>query len=76
MAEYRVEDRLSYRQDPETSPLYERSFSSFSCARAYAKQLPLGGWIDVCEGRRRRQLANISSRKARKCRRRKKLRKQ
>ncbi len=73
---YYVEDRLSYQQDPEESLLYERHFSTFSRARVYAQQLPLGGWIDVKEGSERRQVCNISARKARKCRRRKKHKKQ
>lgn len=72
---FRVENRAEYRLDPEESQLYERSFPTFSRARAYAKQLPLGGWIDIVEGGKRRQIANISIRKARKCRRRKKTRK-
>lgn len=67
---FRVEDRRQYRLDPEESLLFEKKFTTFSRARAYAKKLPLGGWIDVIEGGERRQVGAISPRKARKCRRR------
>ncbi len=61
-----VEDRMEYRIDPEESPMYEKRFKTFSRAKVYAKRLPLGGWVDIAEGGKRRQVANISAKKARK----------
>ena len=60
-----VEDRMEYRIDPEESPMYEKRFKTFSRAKVYAKSLPLGGWVDLAEGGKRRQVAKISAEKAR-----------
>lgn len=65
---YLVESRQFYRLDPEWSTSKIKEFKSFSKARAYAKKLPLGGWIDTKEGTKVVCTHNISAKKARKSR--------
>lgn len=72
---YLVEDRQAYRCDPEWSTSQIAKFPSFSKARAYAKKLPLGGWIDTKEGNKIVSTHNISARKAKKARKARKARK-
>lgn len=63
---YEVENREYYRMDSEWSTSQIEKFSSFSRARAYAKKLPLGGWIDTIEGTTLICTHNVSARKAKK----------
>ncbi len=63
---YFVESRQFYLWDPEWSASQIIEFPSFSKARAYAKKLPLGGWIDTKEGNKTICTHNISAKKARK----------
>lgn len=65
---YLVEDRAFYRSDPEWSSSMIRRFSSISKARAFAKKLPLGGWIDIKEGGKIIATCNVSVKKAKKAR--------